>query len=110
VAELNFAEVFKQLQSAGLTTDPSQMGSFLEKSGLTAEPEAIKKMLENMGLGDDIQSKEGIAALINQLTAGLGGQTRHQIKGLLEQAVSQMGCEKLPDDLADFLDQWNKGE
>ncbi|NPV29250.1 MAG: hypothetical protein HPY58_06215 [Firmicutes bacterium] len=108
MGKINFAEMFRQLQASGLPPDASHIGEFLRGMGVSPEnPEAAKKLLEQAGLGEqEIQEKKNIISLINRMTAGLSGETRRQMSQVVEQTLQQLGCEELPQDLAEFLEHW----
>jgi predicted Zn-dependent peptidase len=112
LSELNLAGLFQQLQSSGLPSDASQIGTFLRSLGISPEnPETAKKLLEQAGLTEqELQQKENIISLINQMTASLSPEMRQQMSQIIEQTIKQLDCGELPQDLADFLNQWKKPE
>ncbi len=109
--ENNFAEVLKALRASGLPSDPSQLGECLRSLGLDGgNPEAARELLSKMGLDcQDLQKKDEIISQINRITAGFSREKRRQIGGLFEEMARQVGCEELPPEFLEFLDQWKRG-
>ncbi len=111
MGENDFSEMLKALQASGLPSDPSQLGECLRSLGLDGRtPEAARDLLSKMGLDSrDMQRQDEIISQINRITAGFSREKRQQIGGLFEEMARQVGCEELPPEFLEFLDQWKRG-
>lgn len=110
MGEINLSEIFQRLQASGMPSDFSQIAEYMRSLGISGEdPNAVQNVLKQMGLdSQDGLGKEDIISMINMLTTGLGSEERRQFSGLIEDTVRQLGCEELPQDIREFLEEWKR--
>lgn len=114
MGDVNFVELLMRLQSLGVPVDSDRFEHSLKECGIAEESLGdLQALIERIGLEltknlPENQEKEALVSMINQVTEHLDARERQQIGAIVEQTVKQLGGKELPQEFADFLENWKK--